>query len=358
MKAHFDIERSIKECPPEKIFVKYDGYRFKKRIVVNTDKLHPKKENQVRDKEVVQKGAATIAESFKTDGWIHSKEPIVCTVNPLDKESFEVEWGFTRNQAATMLEWETMIIDVAEKVGSPLDVFADKFICNKHEGSYFTPMNKFSYSAALKKAVDNKWIKDDKKELQSFLKKICSKNDKERKKIYEDYLNMTASNGPTKTWHTGKGLNSVEEYALAHDLPFSGDKNYKRTSKLAYMTYYADVRKILGDAEKLWSEYKKPVNIVSYLEVPNAAPALYQQRSDHLRQVETAVNTKVKFIVDFMKELGVKNVDTDKVRKTYMAKVGNIGSFLWQNQEPDESNGGKPTEQGIVDINGKLKELV
>jgi len=358
MKAHFEIERSIKECPPEKVFVKYDGYEFVKRIVVNTDKLHPKRENQVRDKEVVQKGAATIAESFKTDGWIHSKEPIVCTVNPLDKESFEVEWGFTRNQAATMAEWETMIIDVAEKVGSPLDVFADKFICNKHEGSYFTPMNKLSYSAALKKAVDNKWIKDDKKELQSFLKKICSKNDKERKKIYEDYLNMTASNGPTKTWHTGKGLNSVETYAIANDLPFGGDRNYKHTSKLAYMTYYTDVRKILGDAEKLWSEYKKPVNIVSYLAEPNAAPALYQQRSDHLKQVETAVDTKVKFIVDFMKELGVKNVDTDKVRKTYMAKVGNIGSFLWQNQEPDESNGGKPTEQGIVDINGKLKELV
>jgi hypothetical protein len=53
-KQIFDVEKSLKECPPQTIYENKPGFSFLKRIVTRVDNIIPKKENQIREHLVKQ----------------------------------------------------------------------------------------------------------------------------------------------------------------------------------------------------------------------------------------------------------------------------------------------------------------
>ena len=351
MKAYFDLDKSMKQCPPSVIYNKTPGYKFKKRIITKLQNIIPKKENQIRTHLVKQSNATPIARSFEAIGWKHDKNPIAVSVNPDNKELFDLEWGFTRLQAASMKEWDTIIVDVVEHIGKPVDVFSDKFTSNDHSGEAHTPNTKEDIVNGALKAVKDKMITNDPVEVKAWIKRVTPEMTKDdRANIYKSYKTQKSSNGPVRTWHQGKGQNSVKEYADNNNIPYSGDKNFTKSGKLAYVTHYSTLKSVIGDCKQTYMEYdrKHPVSIIGYIDEPKAAPALYNQRKAWKTNAQTYINAECEWIQHIAELAGVE-IDLDKIKEVLPIK---LSGFLWQNQEPNSKSGGETKEKGIVDVNG------
>ena len=356
MKAYFDLNKSLKECPPSVIYKDTKGYTFKKRIITKLKNIIPKLENQIRTHLVKQSNATPIARSFEAIGWSHDKAPIAVSVNPDNDEYFNLEWGFTRTQAASMKEWETIIVDVVEPAGKPVDVFVDKFLSNKHLGEAHTPNTKEDIVNGVLKAVESDMIKDEKSEVKKWISRVTPEmTETDRRNIYKSYKTQKSSNGPVRTWHQGAGLNSVKEYAEKNNIPYSGDKNFEKTGKLAFVTHYSTLKSVIGDCKQTYMEYDKqhPVSIIGYIDEPKAAPALYSQREEWNENAQKYIDTECEWIQQIAKLAGT-DIDLDKIKKILPIK---LGGFLWQNQKPDNNNGGETTESGVVGIKGQHIKL-
>ena len=350
-KSYFDLSESLNKCPPSVIYKYTPGYKFVKRIIVKIDKIIPKQSNQIRTHLVKQSNATPIARSFKAIGWSHDKSPIAVSVNPDNKDLFDLEWGFTRLQAASMEGWDTIIVDVIEPVGKPVDVFSDKFLSNKHLGEAHTPNTKEDVVNGALKAVKGDMITDDPAEVKAWIKRVTPEMTKDdRANIYKSYKTQKSSNGPVRTWHQGKGQNSVKEYADNNNIPYSGDKNFTKSGKLAYVTHYSTLKSVIGDCKQTYMEYdrKHPVSIIGYIDEPKAAPALYNQRKAWKTNAQTYINAECEWIQHIAELAGVE-IDLDKIKEVLPIK---LSGFLWQNQEPNNKNGGETKEKGIVDVNG------
>lgn len=356
MKVHFDLNKSLKQCPPSVIYKDTPGYTFKKRIITKLKNIIPKLENQIRTHLVKQSNATPIARSFEAIGWSHDKAPIAVSVNSDNDEYFNLEWGFTRTQAASMKEWETIIVDVVEPVGKPVDVFSDKFLSNKHLGEAHTPNTKEDIVNGALKAVESDMITDEKSVVKAWILRVTPEmTATDRQNIYKSYKTQKSSNGPVRTWHQGTGLNSVKEYAEKNNIPFSGDKNFEKTGKMAFVTHYSTLTKVIGDCKKTYMEYDKqhPVSVIGYIDEPKAAPALYTQREDWMKNAQKDIDIECQWIQHIAKLAGA-DIDLDKVKKVLPIK---LGGFLWQNQKPDNNNGGETKESGVVGIKGQHIKL-
>ena len=351
MKAYFDLDKSMKECPPSLLYKDTPGYKFKKRIITKRKSIIPKVENQIRTHLVKQSNATPIARSFKAIGWSHDKSPIAVSVNPDNKDLFDLEWGFTRLQAASMEDWDTIIVDVVEHIGKPLDVFSDKFLSNKHLGEAHTPNTKEDVANGALNAVKGKLITEYPAEVKAWIKRVTPEMTKDdRTNIYKSFKTQMSSNGPVRTWHQGKGLNSVKEYADKNNIPYSGDKNFEKTGKLAFVTHYSTLKSVIGDCKQSYMQYDKqhPVHIIGYIDEPKAAPALYTQRKEWKENAQKYIDTECEYIKHVAKLAGVK-IDLEKIKEVLPIK---LSGFLWQNQEPNSKSGGETKEKGIVDVNG------
>ena len=356
-KAYFDVDESLKKCPPDVIYKYTPGYKFKKRIITKRSNIIPKVENQIRTHLVKQSNATPIARSFKAIGWSHDKSPIAVSVNPDNKDLFDLEWGFTRLQAASMEDWDTIIVDVVEPEGKPVDSYSDKFLSNRHLGEAHTPNTKEDIVNGALKAVKSKMITEDPAEVKAWIKRVTPEMTKDdRSNIYKSYKNQMSSNGPVRTWHQGKGLNSVKEYADKNNIPYSGDKNFKKSGKLAFVTHYSTLKSVIGDCKQTYMEYDKkhPVGIIGFIDEPKAAPALYNQRKAWNTNAKSYIDAECEWIQHIAELAGVK-IDLDKIKKVLPIK---LSGFLWQNQEPNNKNGGETKEKGIVDVYGNTIKVV
>jgi len=355
-KQIFDVEKSLKECPPQTIYDSKPGFSFVKRIVTRVDGIIPKKENQIREHLVKQSNASAIKRNFEAIGWKHDKEPIAVSVNPDNEKYFDLEWGFTRHQAATMMGWETIIVDVVKPSDVPLDTFSDRFLSNQHLGETHTPNTCEDITNGILKAIQENMLTDDKLMVKLWIKRVTpDKTDAERRKIYRDFISKKTSSGPVRTWHQGKGLNSIEEYAKVNNLPYSGDKNYANSGKLAYVTHYSTLKSVIGDCKQVAAayNYSQPVHIIGYIEEPKAAPALYRQREEWLKNAETYIDAECKWIQHIANKCGAK-IKLDDIKENLGIK---LSGFYFQNIESNPLDSGRTKESGIVDTFGNAVKL-
>ena len=102
----FDIERSLKESPPE--YPK--GVHFMKRIVVNRNNLV--RNYQVRNLVLAINNIAPIRKSYETYGVLYD-EPVKGTeVNDDDSKKLNLLSGYTRDAAEEELSWSHTMVDI------------------------------------------------------------------------------------------------------------------------------------------------------------------------------------------------------------------------------------------------------
>jgi hypothetical protein len=345
IKPHYDVTKSLTLRPPKKFS---GGGEHRKRIVLNRSKVTFPLEENSRELTVIQEGVATIRDSFLVNGWLHDAYPPIVYENTNKKDHFVGISGFHRNAAMDQLDWDTMMVDVYD-FPSPLAITIAKAEAN-HHNKPFTPITKRDIEKQVLRSLKNNEIpntEDDIKNLVEILAAI--KTPKERKSILESVLKRNGGNGIVRTYHTGRGESSTQEIAEELKLPFSGSKHYQLSGEFGYINSSDTPKTTLHDAKKLSiTNGNVKVALIAFIDKP-VEEKINTQRSARKARFEQFIREDAEFVLSIVKQFGVKASLDDVVAKYPLYLKG----FLPQLISPDETKGGRPKEETLVDANGK-----
>jgi hypothetical protein len=344
VKPHFDVEKSLKMCPPRQ----FKGARFVKRIVINRDKVTFPEHEQTRVLSVKQDNVISIRDSLSINGWIHTEQPPFGYVDPNNKDRFVGISGYNRDAAMSQLEWQTMIFDVYE-FDSPLAKRIAKTSANQHR-TPFSPNTKEDLVKQVISAIKENEIDDNQKSIKDLIAIIADdKTDKEKKIIYDTVMKRKGGSDTIRTYHTGKGEYSTEEIAIDLKLPYKGDAHLKLSGELGYIGQIKTPKTVLFDAKVMSSTYNNAkVAFLGFIDKPGEQPKIYEQRKQFQNDFEKFIRQDAKFVLNILKTYGVKTTLDEVLGKYPIYFKG----FLPQVITPDANKGGRPKEETLVDALG------
>jgi hypothetical protein len=350
MKLNFDVNKSLELSPPKYL----KGIKFKKRIVLNRNKVTYPKQNNPRLLNIVAERIPEIRDSFLVNGFIHSCPPPTIKVDPNNSDRFIGLSGYHRNAAAEQADCDTMIYDVLE-FDSPLDERKHRIISNHH----IVPVIPNTLDDLVKQvleAVNNNEIPNDENEIKDFIKIIAAdKTDENKNVIYKRFRKFKSSSSTLLCYHAGKGENSTKELAINLDLPYSGDKNFTKSGKLGYITSQPTPRIALFDAKTLFRKKgsKQKIQFYAYISSPLEGAGLRKQRKIFKSKFENFILSDCQSTKNEIEKLGLK-VSLDDIIKNHPIQF--VG-FLPQDISPDPFKNGRAKEETIVDCNGNPVNL-
>jgi hypothetical protein len=348
MKTLLDVNKSLDLCPPSYP----SGVIFKKRITAKRGKngivTYPIDKNP-REHHVILTKIPELRDSLLVNGYIYSCSPPTVKIDPNNKDRFIGLSGYHRDAAAEQAGWETMIYDVLE-FQSPLDERKHKSTSNHHKTPSI-PNTIMDIVKQVKEAVAEKEITNEDSDVKDLISVLAADKTKSAQtKIFNKFRTHVSSSSTLRNYHTEGGELSTEEFCILHNLPFGGDKFFDKTRKLGYVTGIKTPKTTLFDAKRLSQDYNgQEVEVYAWIQDnPKSAPAIYVQR-------QKWKDTFDKFIVDdcksiqFLAKLSGYDISLDVLIKNHPVK---FKGFLAQDISPDPMNGGKPKEEGVVDVNG------
>jgi hypothetical protein len=346
IKPHYDVEKSLSLRPPKKFT---GGSKHKKRIVLNRSKVTFPLEENSRELTVIQDGVSSIKDSFLVNGWLHDAYPPIVYEDPNKKDSFIGISGFHRNAAMDQLDWDTMMVDVFE-FPSPLSITIAKAEAN-HHNKPFTPITKRDIEKQVLRALKNKEIPNTEDDVRNLVEILAAiKTPKERKKIFQDVMKRNGGNGIVRTYHTGQGESSTQEIAEELKLPFSGSKHFQLSGEYGYINSSDTPKTTLHDAKKLsMANGNVKVALIAFIDKP-VEEKINAQRQAHKARFEQFIREDAEFVLSIVKQFGL-NANIDDVVAKYPLY---LKGFLPQLISPDETKGGRPKEETLVDANGKF----
>ena len=104
MKIMFNVEESLKQCPP-----KYVEVNHERRVVLRRDKVTYRSKEQSRVLTIVPKDVLQIRDSFEALGWLHDQPVPTIKRDPDNKDRYIGISGFNRDEAASLLGWDTTV---------------------------------------------------------------------------------------------------------------------------------------------------------------------------------------------------------------------------------------------------------
>jgi hypothetical protein len=344
VKPHFDVEKSLKMCPPRQ----FKGARFVKRIVTSRDKITFPENEQTRVLSVKQDNVSQIRDSLEINGWIHTEQPPFGYVDPNKKDRLVGISGFNRNAAMSQLEWTTTIFDVYE-FDSPLAKRIAKTSANQHR-TPFSPNTKEDLIKQVICAIKENEIDDNEKSILELIDVIADdKPSKEKKNIYDSVMKRKGGSDTIRTYHTGKGEYSTQEIAIDLKLPYKGDVHYKLSGELGYIGNIKTPKTTLFDAKVMSNSYNNAkVSFIGFIDKPGEQPKIYEQRKQFKESFSAFIRQDAKFVLHFLKLYGVKTTLDDVISNYPIHFKG----FLPQVITPDSNKGGRPKEENLVDVMG------
>lgn len=350
MKQLFDVEDSKLKCPPEKLYKK--GVNFKKRVVLKRGKngvvTYPEQLNP-RVLHVMTDKIPELRDSFSVNGFDNINPPPTIKVDPNNPNRFIGLSGYHRDAAAEQVGWDTMIYDIVE-FDSPLDERKHRSGTNKHRFPSI-PNTQDDIVKQVKEAITCKEIENTDIEVKKLISELADdKTAAVQKNIFKKFREHVSSSSTIRTYHTQGGSNSTEEFALKHNLPYGGDKNYASSGKLGYLTGIKTPKTSLFDAKNLSMEYNGAnVQICSWIkDNPKEAPAIYKQREEWKNKFDEFIKEDCEFIKYIAKKCGY-DIPLNKLVENHPVK---FKGFMAQDISPNPIDNGNPKEQGLVDMFG------
>lgn len=344
MKPVFDIQKSKELCPPA-YYPK--GVKFIKRIVLKRNIVTYGSNYNPRELQVKTNEIGPLLTSFTVNGFIHTQQPPTIKVDPNNPDRFIGLSGYHRGLTAELLGWETMVYDVLE-FETPLDERKWRSISNHHKTPAIS-MTEDDIIKQLKEAIECKEIANDDAEIADLIDVIAAdKTIPQRKKILKNLRLRVSESSTLRSYHNQGGSMSAEEFALKHNLPFDGDARYAQTNQLGYFNHSATPKTSLVGAKNKGMVYGKPVYLYTWIEKPKAAPALYEQRKEHLESFKEFIRTDCIFVQHLAELCGV-SLDLDLLIENHPFK---FGGFLAQDLTPCIEKSGGAKEDGVVDVYG------
>ena len=337
-KLLFDIKRSLNVNPP-----KYGtGIKFLERIPVDLRTLVTKDDLgnslQPREKDHAEEDHGTLKASFEALGVLYDKEVMV--VERRGDGKLELQSGYNRLYVLlTLLGYSTYFVDVVEYDNPYFKaVWKRRFNASltDHLGKG-SPNTEGSLLLGLDEAKEKSsfdWRNDDEVIGALHFMANGSKTPKQLQKLLKKWRQTNDPNPNVR------GLNSkmANELSEKLELPHKGycktlDKPY--FDRAGYNTYGGDFSRKIKEWVDLYDHYKVPVEMYGFIQYV-VAVRISEQRNFYIEEFDTTTQ--------WMK---------DHLSEKYH-NIVQFKGFHAQIRTPNPNDGGKPTERGIVDVDGKI----
>jgi hypothetical protein len=348
MKQLFDIEKSLKLCPP-----KYSkGIKHIKRIVLNRSEVTYSDKNQIRVLKVDPNKVAELRDSFFVKGYVHSEPPPTVKVDPDNKNRFIGLSGWHRNSAASLAGWDTMIFDVLE-FDSPLTQRKHANYTNK-DRLPFVPVTINDLVKQVKEAVKLKELPNDDVEIMNFINDIADDRPVNvRQNILNKFRKHVSYSATLVCYRAqGGGEGSTKEFAERFGLPWSGIKFKNQTGRIGYITSESTPKTALVETHNYYKEFGQKIEYYAFIENPIQG-GLIGQRETWLAKFNQFILDDCLFIQYILKQMGY-SISLEVIKENHPVLF--VG-FLPQDITPNEFDNGKPLEQGVVDVNGRTVDI-
>ena len=349
MKLYLDLNKSLKECPPQVYYTQSDsngnklfpGVKHIKRLVLNRDLVSFKLDEQIREQDAGEDRVEKLIPSYRNHGFIYSKAPQAIMVDPSDPNRFSGVAGFGRNEAQNALGIKHIIYDVLE-FDTPRHLAM--FKANSNDTSDHvpaTPNTKNTLVKCVKVAIENKLIKDDDVEIMKYIKEICRSRPDWHKSILSNIRTQYFPSCRTmRAWNT----EAAKKYAEEHEIQYEGRKN-KKVSELGYVRKFTTQKNVFWDSMILSAKNNwQKVGLVTWVDEPNPA-TLYGDRKK--------IEEEFAKMEDVFQDWTSKYLDMplDEVREKGKGRFPlELKGFLPQDIAPNPENGGLPTEDKLVKL--------
>lgn len=352
-KILFDIERSLKESPPEKYYSQlgcdgaplFPGTKFIKRIVLNRDLVTYQAHHQIRETDAGEHRVKELTSSYKQMGFLYYKPVQSIMVDPENPKRFIGLAGFGRNEAQHILGWDTAIYDVLE-FDTPMHFHA--FRANSNEDSDHVPAlpnTKATVTKSVVNAVVDNVIPDTDAAILQYLKLIARNKPDWHKEILTKIRKEHISRHKTMR---AISATRAKEAAIELNLPYEGSKN-TNCKDYGYVREFGGGKSIFYDGMNFsMNNGFSDVGLITWVPepIPTKLHIQRQQISDSFDKLE---ENFIKWISHYI------DMPVDEVRRRGAGRFPiKLNGFFAQDFEPDANNGGSPKESGVVDINGNI----
>ena len=333
-----DLERSIKECPPQNP----PGGRQIKRIRCRRDLATWPEAQPYRVDVNNQAHVRNLENSYTINHMIYTEPPQVVVVDPDNPKRFIGIIGYQRNKAQENLGWDMAIYDVVE-YDTPLAQLEHGFTSN----TILTPSAASTIEDIAKGAwlaVERKLIPNENKDIKAYINRVASdKTSSQKRNIFKKVRNKKSAHDSMRPLD-GKSAN---ELAAELEIPYGGDseESYDLTGQYGFIKEPGGFKTVMHDGLRLWLEYDEPIYVTGYITHPN--PATIKSRRITWEKEIVRLNEMIYKI-----SAKVTGMDLDKVKELGNSPFVSNG-FLPQIISPDVTKGGAHQETSRVNKDGK-----
>ncbi len=334
----FDIQISLKECPPNKNGV---GVTWLKRIAVKLDTLVVTDDKgvtlQPRQKNLNEQDHENLETSFNANGILYDREVMV--VEQRADGKLELQSGFNRHHVLlTKFGITTWFVDVVTYY-SPYwkAVWKRRYNATKHHIAVGVPNTEGTFLIGLTEAKDAKsfdWKDDDQVRAALDFMANGSKTEEQIEKLLKKWRQTNDPNPNV----TGLNREMVQTLAERMGLPSKGyckDASKSWYGRVGYHVYGGDFSRKIKEWVDLYEEHGAKIELYGYIQHVVVDKIKTQRQEQYDKFDETCVWMK--------NHLNPKFHDCI-VWRGWHAQI--------TTKNPDD--GGKSLERGIVDIDGKI----
>ena len=342
------LEKSKEACPHKE----YENATYRGRFLVPRSVLRYNEEEQPRDKNNDSEHVNNLLNDFEVNRYnVHCQPPICC----FDEENrhgthLRGQSGFNRDEVFSRMGQEMVIVDIYDYESKMWEVVA-RNQSNHHSNPALT-QSKNDYIKEVCNAVDAGTIEGTSDAIDIFVDLIArDKTSKIRRQIkdtcynncqtYPNFRTYSAS-GSVKSKNTLRGF--VRDYGLA---PAGVEgRSDEELIQQGYILYCAGQ----GDNKATWmraiahgTRLDLPVWILGY--APTRKPDLQDFRENWVEEF----NELKELCINFSEAI-TDSDGTDINEDSFPVK---FAGFLPQYVKPNPKDGGKPTENTLVDVEGE-----
>jgi hypothetical protein len=341
------LQDSLEDCPPRE----YEGGTFLGRFLIPRSFVVYDEQDQPRQKGCDTNHVTNLYNNYIVKEYMTTEEPPIASFNDgvLNSSILKPHSGFNRYKALDRLGQEIYIYDVYEFESRYWEVIAAS-ASNHHSNPQLSQTNE-DYLKVVTNAVNAQIIPADEDSIRDFVNKIATdKTSQARKTIVQNSLNNCEVYPNFRVFSsTGSGKNTLNGFVRSNKLAkqgVGGRKDFELANQ-GYLLYTADS----GDAVLCWSRgiYQGtrlglPVWIIGYS--TNFHPDIYQFRRDFIDEFNKMKGYQIQNACNIANGGNpLDEIDEDK----FPVK---LAGFLPQWVRPNDQNHGKPSEIGLVDIDG------
>ncbi len=338
------LDESLKTAP----YKEYPGARWIGRHIVPRQFVRYDEQDQPRDKNNDTEHVTNLTNNFNTIGYRLDAQPPIACFDPQSTSIYALKGqsGFNRDGALNNIFQECYIFDIYEYEDAYAEVVARNM--SNHHNNPQLDQKIPDYVKEVVNAKERGLIENTQTAIDNFVDIIAAdRTPQQRGKIKKSSYSECEVFNNFRTYNsTGHGKNTLNGFIASQNLKSQGIENRTKEEikSQGYIVYCSGN----GNNKSVWMraitnsvKYGVPVYVIGYSQ--NRVDDLVEFREKFIESWNEQKEILVNFAEGLFEDYGQFDESRIQVK---------LAGFKAQYIKPDPNDKGRPTEQGLVDVEG------